>query len=121
MCSSDLRWARGGRWERARGASGRRGPSAARSERLQALTCGVLLSAAGRGKRAKAGPAACWAVVAARWGEFGAGPAGQCEEESAAEREVHRWEAATQGLLVSQRGRWRELHWWAARGDFRQS
>ena len=35
---------------------------------------------------------------------------------------MRRWEAATRGLLVSQRGRWRELSWWGrvvgqGRGD----
>jgi len=53
-----------------------------------------------------------WAAVAARWGEQGAGPTCQCEEESAVECVVRRWETATRGLLVSQRGRWRQLSWW---------
>ena len=50
--------------------------------------------------------------MAARWGEQGAWPTCQCEEESAVECVVRRWETATRGLLVSQRGRWRELSWW---------
>ena len=33
-------------------------------------------------------------------------------ESPRAEGMVRRWEAATRGLLVSQRGRWRELSWW---------